>query len=218
MRIVATPMFSGKLRGLRQGSQVHHELVQLLRRVEATDKQALLSSSLLATVGNDVLVLRGRAGIRVFCTFFDDPDGEALLLLDLSVRQEPSGFRTNPTTNPRSNPTINPFSNPTINPRSNPTINPRSNRMINPRSNITYSGPFVYNLDLDQIGFGVRANDRILLLFDNDAEFIGFGVLHGGDGYATFDSQSEWTGHLVSDRRGHYLQFDLDNEWIGIVI
>jgi len=122
----------------------------------------------------------------------------------------------NPTINPNRNPMINPNRNPMINPNRNPMINPNRNPTINPARNPSYSGPFIFDLSLDRVGFMVRANDDVVLTFDDASRWTGFCVKLTTGGYAQFKTTNEWVGHLVSAEKG-MVQFDLGGNWIGFV-
>lgn len=126
--------------------------------------------------------------------------------------------QVNPGINPRINASLNPDINPSINPNVNPSINPLINPALNPKINRTFGGPFLYDLQLHQEGFVVRANDKVLLLFEMSLQFRGIGILNDTNGYTLFNRSNEWVGYLVPDSQGGYLHFNTSNEWKGIAV
>jgi hypothetical protein len=120
--------------------------------------------------------------------------------------------------NPLRNSAINPLRNSAINPLRNSAINPKRNRSLNPRVNHAYDGPFVYDRDLTEIGFIVRANDCVNLIFDMNAEFVGLGVRNSVDGFTLFDRKNKWVGQLVPTVTEAFLRYNESNEWTGLVV
>ena len=244
MRYFVTKEFNEKIAALN--AEQLTELSFLLKRIESSDKDSLLSqaSSNVQSLSNDIYVMKVKKS-RMFFSVGEDNDGEYILLLDYSFISASYGRpdqafaaknpRTNMYLNPRSNMSINPRSNMSINPRSNMSINyrsnmsinprsnmslnPRSNMSINPRSNVSFGGPFLYSLDLDQKGFLVRANEKVTLLFDMSSEFIGVAVKHDSGVVLLFDTDNNWTGFLVpTSKEELFLHFDTDNNWLGLVV
>jgi hypothetical protein len=266
MRILSTPSFSAKAKALGGDAERLKPLSTLLRFVEKSSKEDLLASGKLSLLTNDVYVLRGDE-TKVFLSFGDDPQGDHLLLLDLSQENTfpLSGHALSPYNNPRVNSALNPRVNSALNPRVNSALNPRVNSAINPRVNSalnprvnsalnprvnsainyrvnsqinprvnaavnprinaslnprinrSYSGPFIYDLDLNAEGFLVRTGDTTLL-FANDLSFAGIGVRNSARGYTLFDTSNDWVGFLVDAGDDRYLRFDIENQWTGLVV
>ncbi|MBK7646968.1 MAG: hypothetical protein IPJ12_07395 [Betaproteobacteria bacterium] len=127
--------------------------------------------------------------------------------------------RRNMTIDPRRNMTIDPNRNMTIDPRRNMMIDPNRNMMIDPRRNISYGGPFVYDQQLIQEGFVVRANDKVSLIFDSRAaKFSCFVVSHIANGANIFDPTGQWIGFLVSANNDVSLRFDTSGNWTGLIV
>lgn len=124
--------------------------------------------------------------------------------------------RVNSSLNPRVNSALNYRVNSSINPRVNASLNPRVNSALNPRVNRAFGGPFVYDLDLNETGFVVRANADVMLIFDKSSELAAIAI-RSAKGYALFDTDNEWVGQLIDAGEGRYLRFDVDNEWTGFV-
>jgi hypothetical protein len=119
--------------------------------------------------------------------------------------------------NPRFNGQVNPRFNGQINPRFNSALNPAFNSAINPLRNTLMGGPFLYDLELNQKGFVVKANDKVSLVFDMSAQHTQTAVAHS-QGFAVFDQNEDWTEYWVDTRKGLYLRFLSDGEWIGFVV
>ncbi len=124
----------------------------------------------------------------------------------------------NASINPVLNASINPVLNASINPLLNSSLNPVLNYSINPRLNPAYDGPFLYDRNLYETGFVVRANDAVILIFKSDLDFSGIGVRNSIQGYTLFDRANNWTGQLIPNGKGGYNQFSKDNEWIGFAV
>jgi hypothetical protein len=126
--------------------------------------------------------------------------------------------KSNYSINPKSNYSINPKSNYSINPKSNYSINPKSNYSINPLSNMSFGGPFIYSINLDQQGYIIRANETVDLIFSMSAEFIGIGVKLDSGFVNLFDVDNEWIGYLVPTKTDVKLKFSIDGDWNGLVV
>lgn len=126
--------------------------------------------------------------------------------------------RRNMMIDPRRNMMIDPRRNMMIDPRRNMMIDPRRNMMIDPRRNRYYDGPHVYTTNLEQIGFVVRANESVMLIFDMSARFIEFSVKTEQGNMNIFDTDNNWIGFLVPTERKVYLKFNTNNEWIGLIV
>ena len=130
-----------------------------------------------------------------------------------------SNFNINPRSNfnlnPRSNFNINPMSNFNINPKSNFNLNPRSNPYMSPVGNPAFSGPIVYDLDLNTKYFLVRASEEITLFFDFDLNWQLFAVKANNNPkiFLIFNLSNDWAGYMVSDGADGFNYFDLKNEW-----
>ncbi|WP_156035601.1 hypothetical protein [Caulobacter sp. UNC358MFTsu5.1] len=125
--------------------------------------------------------------------------------------------RVNSAINPRVNSAINYRVNSAINPRLNSSINPRVNSSINPRVNRSFGGPFVYDSDINRLGYVLRVNDKITLAFDEQNSLWRIAV-HRGDGFSVFNDANEYVEHWVSDGQGGLLRFSVDNDWIGLIV
>jgi hypothetical protein len=238
MRYLVTPIFSQKV---AQSSGALHFLSSFFIQLEALiTKDEVFRAGVLGSIPEllqqNIYVFKYKQ--KDLCIFFSvgsDQDGEFLLLLDLSFRQERSipeqvGSARNPKTNscfnpnlnsainPRFNSSINPRFNSAINPRFNSSINPRFNSAINPRFNPAFTGPFVYSLDLEREGFIVRANEQAELIFNDSIEFVGFIVDANDKVSIVFDIENNWIGYLVTANENIRLRFNEDGEFTGIVI
>jgi hypothetical protein len=123
----------------------------------------------------------------------------------------------NSSINPKYNSSINPKYNSSINPKYNSSINPKYNSSINPKYNRAYGGPFVYDLDLNRMGYVVRASDSIELVFGLDSEFTGFAVVANSDVSAVFSPEGEWTGYWVTAKDTR-LRYSLEGVWLGQIV
>lgn len=126
--------------------------------------------------------------------------------------------RLNSAINPRLNSSLNYRLNASINPKMNSSINPRVNTSLNPRINRGYGGPYLYNIALEQIGYIVKADEKVDLLYRMDCEFDGLLVLANDKVKIAFDRDSQWIGHFVKANDDVWLRFSLDNEWGGMLI
>lgn len=128
----------------------------------------------------------------------------------------------NPLVNSNINPFVNSrynyFINSRINPNINSSINPKINSSINPSRNRTFDGPFLYDNSLNRIGFIVRIDDDVIILFDMQSDFIGIGIKNKVDGFTTYDTKNNWTGHMIPDGQGGFLRFDKSNKYEGIMV
>ena len=125
--------------------------------------------------------------------------------------------RFNSQLNPRFNSQLNIRYNSSINPRFNSSLNPRFNSAINLRRNRSFGGPFVYDLNLNQIGYLVRANDDVTLVFDPESELMWVAVKHGNGGFVVFKDGTEFTEHWEANGQGGFNRFDAD-KWTGFVV
>lgn len=125
----------------------------------------------------------------------------------------------NSSINPKFNSSINPKFNSSINPKFNSSINPKFNSSINPKFNRAYGGPFVYDLELNQIGFLVRSGSSINLVFDPNGSLDSYTVEAGKAGQQNvFDSSGEWIGFWIRANDDIFLRFSVDGDWLGIVV
>jgi hypothetical protein len=118
---------------------------------------------------------------------------------------------------PRRNMMIDPNRNIMIDPRRNPFIDPQRNWLIDPRRSTAWDGPYLHDLSGAVVGFVVRANDKVALLFDQDAVFVG-PVIPAGDNYNLFDGVGRWTGFLVSNGAQGFNKFDGSGRWNAYVV
>jgi hypothetical protein len=93
--------------------------------------------------------------------------------------------------NPRVTSSLNYRVASSINPSVSSSLNPRVASSINPNISSNIPGLYVFNLDLDPVGFTVTASDRVTLLFTPASDF---------------------TGILVAAREDFWNEFDLSNE------
>ncbi|AFL73267.1 hypothetical protein [Thiocystis violascens] len=126
--------------------------------------------------------------------------------------------RRNMTIDPRRNMTIDPNRNMTIDPRRNMTIDPNRNMTIDPRRNRYYGGPYLYDVNLNQEGFVVRANEEISLIFDSSARFTSYLVSNGKEGKNIFDVSGKWIGFVIPAKDDVLLKFDTSGQWMGIIV
>ena len=119
---------------------------------------------------------------------------------------------------PNRNMMIDPLRNMMIDPNRNMMIDPKRNTMIDPRRNKFYGGPYSYSTNLEQTGFLVRANEKVILFFDMAAKFVGFGVESEQGNMNIFDTNRSWIGYLVKTDSDVLLRFDTSNRWLGIVV
>lgn len=124
----------------------------------------------------------------------------------------------NTSINPRFNTSINPRFNTTLNPRFNSSLNPRFNTAINPRMNRAFGGPYLYSIKLDQMGYLVRANDLVDLLFDPQGNHIGQLVRVNSQLQAQFDEKGVWSGYMVRANDDVALHFTTAGDWSGLLI
>lgn len=125
--------------------------------------------------------------------------------------------KLNSSINPRLNSSINPRLNSSINPRLNSSINPRLNSSLNPKLNRSYGGPYLYDINLNQEAYIVRASG-IELLFDFNGEFIRFLVPAKDNVQIEFDKDNEWVGFYVKANEKVWLRYSSNNEWVGLLI
>jgi hypothetical protein len=128
---------------------------------------ALDAASDLANVGFGVRELTGgvhsaSSGATTILFSYQQGDEAPLLLDIIGQRRDSDGAR---------------LGDSSRDPRFNQTINPRFNQTINPKFNSSYAGPYLYDLDLQQLGYVVSAPSNILNL--------------------RFDAAGEWTGIMV---------------------
>jgi hypothetical protein len=119
--------------------------------------------------------------------------------------------------NPFVNSRLNPFVNTVINPLVNTSINPAVNPAVNPFLNPHFQGLRFYDLNLFPQGFGIQADNDVILRFDSNLNFQGIGVRNSVGGYILFDPNNNWIGYLVPDQQGGYLNFGLEAGWCGLV-
>lgn len=126
--------------------------------------------------------------------------------------------RFNSALNPRFNSAINPRFNSSINPRFNSSINPRFNATINPRRNTALGGPFVYNLNLAKVGYLVKANSEVSIVYDMNASDWKYAVSDRRKGFLLYDQRNNWIEYWIYTEVGVLNRFDLDGQWIGFVL
>ena len=125
--------------------------------------------------------------------------------------------KLNSSINPKLNSSINPRLNSSINPRLNSSINPRLNSSLNPRLNRSYGGPYLYDVNLNQEAYIVRASN-VDLLFNLNGEFIKLLVSANDLVKIEFDQNNEWTGFYVKANEDVWLRFLANNSWAGILV
>jgi len=125
--------------------------------------------------------------------------------------------RFNANINPRFNASINPRFNASINPRFNASLNPAFNSSINPRTNWAFGGPYLYNSNLQQEAYLVRANEDTELMFDLGGNHVGELVRVDDDVRVQFNADNEWQGYVVRANNDVSLRYNMDGEWIGII-
>jgi hypothetical protein len=81
-----------------------------------------------------------------------------------------------------------------INPVGRSSINPRVTSSINPSVTSNIAGLFIFDLQLNPVGFTVTANDRVSVLYSPSNDF---------------------SGVLVFVRQDFRVEFDLSNNWVG---
>lgn len=123
----------------------------------------------------------------------------------------------NSTINPVYNSTVNLIYNSTINPVYNTTLNPNFNFSINPSQNRNFQGLVIFDLSLNETGFIVKANEKVILIFNQNNNLQFTGVINNKQGYNIFNLNNEWVSYLVK-ADNIFLHFNLGNEWIGFVV
>ncbi len=118
--------------------------------------------------------------------------------------------------NPVYNHNINPIFNHNINPIFNHNINPIFNHNINPLYNPNFDGYYLFDINSNSIGYILRADDDIMLLFNPQNSLQSYCVRNSIDGYLIYNN-GNWTGNLISDGDSGYNYFSKNNEWIGYV-
>ena len=126
--------------------------------------------------------------------------------------------RRNMMIDPRRNMMIDPNRNMMIDPRRNMMIDPNRNMMIDPRRNRYYGGPYIYDTQLNQVGFVVRANEKVSLLFDPSARFTSFVVRTDSANENIFDIRGGWIEFIVPTPSNVRLRFDTNGGWLGMII
>ncbi|WP_156480530.1 hypothetical protein [Aquipseudomonas alcaligenes] len=126
--------------------------------------------------------------------------------------------KLNSAINPKLNSAINPKLNSAINPKLNSAINPKLNSSLNPRLNRSYGGPYLYDANLNQEAYSVRANNKIEILFNSGGDFYGFLVSANDRVKIEFDTGNTWTGYYVKANEKVWLRYSLNNEWLGLLV
>ncbi|MDA3895279.1 MAG: hypothetical protein PF482_03910 [Desulfobacteraceae bacterium] len=220
MRFIVTPEFSEKVSSLsRDGISAISTIANF---ISETDRNSLTQGNRgieVRSLTGDIVVIN-YSPYRLFASFGSDSEGEYLLLMDVSIEASQvstiGGFFA--TKDPRRNQMFDPNRNMTIDPRRNMTIDPNRNMTIDPRRNRYYGGPYIYNTQLKQVGFLVRANENVSLIFDMSARFISYIVSTGSGNLNIFDISGAWIGFLVPTQNEVLLHFDAAARWIGIII
>ena len=126
--------------------------------------------------------------------------------------------RRNMMIDPNRNMMIDPRRNMMIDPRRNMMIDPNRNTLIDPRRNRSYGGPFLYDTKLNQIGFLVRANEQVSLIFNKESIFEGISVSTPQGNRNTFNQHNIYTEFWAPTSTDLLNRFDLNGNWIGVVI
>ena len=124
----------------------------------------------------------------------------------------------NSSINPHRNSSINPYRNSSINPYRNSSINPYRNSSINPYRNSSFSGSYLYNDSLRQIGYLVKANELVELVFESLGDFSGILVHANTQVRCHFNKSNDWIGYVVQANEDVALRFNTDGTWIGMII
>ncbi len=120
--------------------------------------------------------------------------------------------------NPKYNITLNLRHNNSINPKYNSSLNPKMNNSLNPRINQSYGGPFLYDINLKQHSFLVKANEKIELIFGQNTNFYGF-IVHVNDAIKIeFDTSNNWIGYFIKANDKVWLRYSNNNKWIGLLV
>ncbi|MFP6798888.1 MAG: hypothetical protein VCA39_07215 [Pseudomonas sp.] len=126
--------------------------------------------------------------------------------------------KINSAINPKLNSAINPKLNSAINPKLNSAINPKLNPSLNPRLNRSYGGPYLYDTNLNQKAYSVRANNKVEILFTSGGDIYGFLVTANDRVKVEFDTGNTWAGYYVKANEKVWLKYSLDNEWLGLLV
>ena len=126
--------------------------------------------------------------------------------------------RRNMMIDPRRNMTIDPRQNMMIDPSRNMGIDPKRNWQIDPHRNTAWSGPLLYNISNKQVGFVIRANEKVALLFDSNSNFESSIISAGEKNLNLFGRDGGWTSFMVRNGADGYNQFDLNGQWIGFLV
>jgi hypothetical protein len=124
----------------------------------------------------------------------------------------------NSSINPKFNSSINMRFNTSINPRFNSSINPKMNSSLNPKLNRSYGGPYLYDLDLNQTAFLVKANSSVDLVFSPELDLQRFLVFANEKVKIEFDTDSSWVGYYVEANEKVWLRYSSESDWIGLLV
>ncbi len=125
--------------------------------------------------------------------------------------------RINGSLNPKINGSLNPRINGSINPRINGSLNPKINSSLNPRINPSFKGYYFYDLENNPTKIAIKANDKIILIFDFKFNLIEIGVSNTY-GFSIFDYNTlNYIYYISSDKMKGFNIFDINNNWIGHV-
>jgi hypothetical protein len=102
-----------------------------------------------------------------------------------------------------------------INPNVATSLNPRVATSRNPNVVSNIDGLYIWDLNLGQVGFTVRANDRVQLLFDASADFTGVLISVRDDYLNEYDLNNEWSGYWLHASDNTWLRYTLQNTWHG---
>lgn len=243
MRYLVAPALASKI---ASSSTLAAALAAFISKIEnwKTKDEAVFDQSVSKLFDSELFTFSAGTN-RIFFSFLNDKDGEYILGIDIVGHSSavPKGSALNPyySKNPKHNATINPNFNANINPNFNASINPKFNASINPQfnasinpqfnasinpkwnwslnpfNNLSFDGPFLFDLAINAIGFVVRANETVWLLFNSKLENTGFAVRHASDGFVVFSKDSEWVEHWADNKNGGFLRYDPQNQWLGFV-
>ena len=202
MRYVASPVFTKKL-SLVDLTDILG-VASFIRFIEdSSNKEEILSGQQNIILLEEDIFLFSKQTIYVYFTFGENDDGEYVLLLDIIIQQTRAGTKEMFTMK---------------NPKTNSSLNPRRNSAINPRRNSVFGGPYLYNNDLSQVGYLVKAKDLVELVFDSMGNFSGI-LVHANDQVRChFDKSNDWIGYVVQANEDVALRYNTYGIWIGMII
>jgi hypothetical protein len=101
------------------------------------------------------------------------------------------------------------------NPALTSSLNPKLASSLNPNLTSNIAGLYVFDLNLNPVGFTAEQSEMFWLLFSPDCSFSGVAI-RARDGFVNIhDLTNDHVGFFIHAYKNVWLRFDTSGEWNG---